>query len=48
MFKFKQNSKLLIIEFSPFLHEVSSLAYSQEQHLDISGYLWEKCYGYLY
>jgi len=39
--------KLLIVEFSPFVHEVSSVAYCQKEHLGISGHLCGKCYGYL-
>jgi len=46
MLKLKLHN-LLIVEFSPFLHVISSLAYCQEEHLGISGYLWGKCYGYL-
>jgi len=30
--------KLLIVEFLPFVHEVSSLTYCQEGHLGILGY----------
>jgi len=29
----------LIVEFLPFVHEVSSLTYCQERHLGILGYL---------
>ena len=39
--------KLLTVEFLPFVHEVSSLTYCQEGHLDILGYLQGKCCGYL-
>ena len=35
--------KLLIVEFLPFVHEVSSLTYCQEGHLGILGYLQGKC-----
>jgi len=31
----------LIVEFSPFVHEVSSLACCHEEHLRNAGYLWE-------
>jgi len=39
--------KLLIVEFLPFVHEISSLDYCQEGHLGILGYLQGKCCGYL-
>jgi len=39
--------KLLIVEFSPSVHKVSSLAYCQEQHLVFLGYVWGKCYVFL-
>jgi len=46
MFKFDvELHKLLIVEFSPFLHEASSSAYCQEEHLGISGYLWGNAMG---
>ena len=38
--------KLLIAEFLPFVHEVSSLTYCQG-HLGILGCLQGKCCGYL-
>jgi len=44
----KKLHKLLIVEFSPVVYDVSTLAYCQEEHLSISGYLWGKCYAYLY
>ena len=40
--------KLLIAEFLPFVHEVSSLTYCQEGHLGILGYLQGKFCGYLW
>jgi len=35
-----------MVEFSPFVHEVSSLAYCQEEHIGIWDYLCGKCYGF--
>jgi len=37
-------NKPLIVEFSPFLHEVSILTYCQEEHRGILGCLWKKCF----
>jgi len=39
--------KLLIVEFLPFVHEVSSLTYCQEGQLGILGCLQGKWCGYL-
>ena len=30
----------MIVEFLPFVYEVSSITYCQEEHLGISGYLF--------